>query len=99
MKGHDDQRSFYRMMVNAECKLTVLDAETTQTYNAVCRDLSANGMAVEVDSALDGGKQVEISITSTNSQIPSLKAEGKILRCSQESDAIWLLGIEISEIN
>ncbi|NTS78548.1 PilZ domain-containing protein [Catenovulum sp. SM1970] len=98
MIGHDDKRDFYRMMVNTECQVTVVDAEAQQDHSALCRDLSANGMAVEIDVAVDMGKTVEVHIRSTNAQIPSLDAKGKVIRCSKESDNLWLLGIEIQEI-
>lgn len=99
MIGKDDQRSYYRMMVNAECFVDVYDAESTSQLSAVCRDLSANGMAVAVDSAVDHGKEVKVHIESTNSQIPSLSAKGKVLRCKQEADNSWVLGIEITDFD
>ncbi|WP_111978495.1 PilZ domain-containing protein [Algibacillus agarilyticus] len=98
MRGHNDQRAFYRMMVSAECILTVLDAETPQKFNAICRDLSATGMAVELENPIDQGTVVQVNITSTNANIPSLNAKGKVLRSTQEGES-WTVGIEIVEMN
>jgi c-di-GMP-binding flagellar brake protein YcgR len=98
MIGQNDQRSFYRMMVNAECVIALDNVESQQKLQAVCRDLSATGMAVELDTAVDVGQEVNVAITSTNAQIPSLNAKGKVLRCAAEGD-MWVVGIEILEMN
>ncbi|AWB67726.1 PilZ domain-containing protein [Saccharobesus litoralis] len=98
MIGQNDQRAFYRMMVNAECTVIVLDNEAPQTYNAICRDLSATGMAVELDSNVEKGAVVQVKIASTNAQIPSLSAKGKVLRSAQEGET-WSIGIEILEMS
>ncbi|KMT65302.1 PilZ domain-containing protein [Catenovulum maritimum] len=98
MIGHDDQRSYYRMMINAECILVVNSVEAPQQFNAICRDLSANGMAVEINQEIEAGEDVSVKINSTNIQIPSLTAKGKVLRSRKEADNLFVVGIEIIDL-
>ncbi|MER2492943.1 PilZ domain-containing protein [Catenovulum sediminis] len=98
MIGRDDQRSYYRMLVNADCLVVVNSIETPQEYNAICRDLSANGMAVELDESIDVGKEVSVRISSASEQIPSLTAKGKVLRCAPETSNSFICGIEIIDM-
>ena len=49
MLGYDDKRNFFRMMVNSPCQLQITDDESSRTMQAMCRDISATGMSLEVD--------------------------------------------------
>ena len=72
MLGYDDKRNFFRMMVNSPCQLQIIDDESSRTLQAVCKDISATGMSLEVDEpSIEVGTQVSVSIDSTSSQIPS----------------------------
>jgi hypothetical protein len=48
----------------------------------VCKDISATGMSFEIEeSSVEMGTKVNVYIESTNSQIPSLTADTKVVRC------------------
>ena len=65
----------------------------------MCKDISATGMSLEVDEpSIEVGTQVSVSIDSTSSQIPSLSAVAKVVRCVPESDSSCIVGVEISEM-
>ena len=49
MLGYDDKRNFFRMMVNSPCQLQITDDESSRTMQALCKDISATGMSLEVD--------------------------------------------------
>ena len=99
MLGYDDKRNFFRMMVNSPCEVVINDDESSRTIQAICKDISATGMSLEVSEAsVELGTQVEVSIESTSSQIPSLSAKAKVVRCTSESDTICNLGVEITEL-
>lgn len=98
MIGRDDQRSYYRMLVNADCRLVVEHSSTPQEFTATCRDLSSTGMAVEVDQPVDVGSTVSIHVSSASDQIPPLKVKGKILRSTRESADTYILGVEIFDL-
>ncbi len=99
MGGYDDKRNFFRMMVNSPCQLEINDEESSRTLQAVCKDISATGMSLEVaEPSVELGTIVNVSIDSTSSQIPSLSAIATVVRCVPESESSCLIGVEISEM-
>ncbi|MCU4674663.1 PilZ domain-containing protein [Catenovulum sp. 2E275] len=98
MIGRDEQRSYYRMMINADCSILIDTLEAPQEINAICRDLSSNGMALEIDQALDIGQNISFVVHSASEQIPSLTGKGKVLRCHPEGSSGFLCGVEIIEL-
>ena len=68
MLAYDDNRNFYRMLINAECKITTKD----DIFTGVCKDLSASGMSFELENkGFIVGATVTIEIDSQNREIPS----------------------------
>jgi hypothetical protein len=99
MLGYDDKRNFFRMMVNSVCELKIVDDESTRILQAVCKDMSATGMSVEIEeSSIEIGTLVNVYIESTNSQIPSLTADTKVVRCEAIDDYSCTVGVEILEM-
>lgn len=100
MLAYDDKRNFYRMMVNSPCQIKLVDQPSSPLVAAVCRDISATGMSLELEAkSVELGALMEITIDSNNEQIPSLVAKAKVIRCDDETDATCLAGVEISEMN
>lgn len=99
MLGYDDKRNFFRMMVNSPCQVQINDAASSRTLQAVCRDISATGMSLEIEeSSLALGAEITVQIESTSSQIPSLSATAKVVRCEEESENSCIVGVEISQM-
>lgn len=99
MLGYDDKRNFYRMMVNSPCELALLDDPAHRTIPAICKDISAIGMSLEIEQpSMDLGTLLDVSIESHSDQIPSLNAKAKVIRCTSETDTSCLIGVEISEM-
>lgn len=100
MLGYDDKRNFYRMMVNSPCQVSILDNSDSTGMQAVCRDISATGMSIELEQKeIVLGSMLEVVIESNNEQIPSLVAKAKVVRCDTQNDDCCLVGVEISEMN
>lgn len=98
MLGYDDKRDFFRMMVNSGCELIITDDESSRSVSAICKDLSATGMSFEVDESIELGTVVQALLESTNSQIPSLNAKAKVVRCEPGNDSSYVVGVEILEM-
>ncbi|WP_421134385.1 PilZ domain-containing protein [Alteromonas sp. A079] len=99
MLGYDDKRNFFRMMVNSPCQLEVTDDESSRTMQAMCKDISATGMSLEVDEpSIEIGTQVSVAIESSSSQIPSLAALATVVRCEPDTDSSCVVGVEITEM-
>lgn len=94
-----DNRHYLRMMVNADVQLLINDPEAGRTLDGICRDLSASGMAVEVDGPLEMGTMLRVRLESANASIPPLDASAKVMRCSQESEDIYQLGLAFMALN
>lgn len=99
MVNYDDNRDFYRMMVNSQVTVTIIDDEVNSTVIATCRDLSATGMALEMPHPLEVGTGIRVRVDSPNNTVAALDVKGKVVRVGQESEECYLLGINISEID
>lgn len=99
MLGYDDKRNFFRMMVNSVCELKIIDDESTRSLQAVCKDISATGMSFDIEeSSIEMGTLINVHIESTSSQIPSLTADTKVVRCEAIDENSCNVGVEILEM-
>lgn len=94
----DDKRNFYRMLVNSEVTVTIVDEEVNSSFSATCRDLSATGVAVEFENPVELDTKVKVHIDSSNPSIPSLHVDGKVVRCKEEAPDRYLVGITIDDL-
>lgn len=99
MFSRNDSRHFHRMLVNADVKIMINDPEAARTIDGICRDLSASGMSVEIDEPLEMGTLVRIRLASPNASVPPLDATAKVMRCSQENEDCYNLGLAFIELN
>ncbi|KXJ53426.1 PilZ domain-containing protein [Cognaticolwellia aestuarii] len=99
MVNYDDKRNFYRMMVNSEVTVTIIDDEANSKILATCRDLSATGIAIEMEHPLEMNTAVHVSVQSANSAVQPLDVKGKVVRVTEESANCFLIGVNISEID
>ena len=99
MKDFDDKRDFYRMMLNSEVIVTIIDEEVNSQLSATCRDLSATGMAFELEHPLAISTYVRVKIDSAGSQIQALDVSGRVVRIEEENKDRYLIGISIEEID
>ena len=96
---YEDKRNFFRMLVNAEAQLVILDSEAGRKIDGVCRDLSASGMSIEIDEPLEVTTEPKVRIDASNNSVPSLDALARVVRCSEVEEKEYLLGLEVLEIN
>lgn len=99
MINFDDKRNFYRMMLNSEVIVTIIDDEANSQITATCRDLSATGIAIEVEHPLAMSTHVKIKLDSASEQLQSLDVRGKVVRVDEECEGCYLIGIAIEEID
>lgn len=99
MINFDDKRNFYRMMLNSEVDVTIIDDEANSQIKATCRDLSATGIAIEVDHPLAMSTHVKIKLNSSSEQVQALDMRGKVVRIDEECEGVYLVGIAIEELD
>lgn len=97
MIRYDDNRNFFRMMVNTDIEIHIADADAGRKITAVCRDLSATGMAIESDEHVEPGTDITCRVASSSPDIPALQATAKVVRCTPEDSGAYILGVEILE--
>jgi len=97
----DDKRDFYRMMLNNEVIVTVIDIddEANCQLTATCRDLSATGMAIEMKHPLTLSTHVKVRLDSASNEIEPLDIQGKVVRVDEESKGCYLVGITIEKLD
>ena len=99
MINFDDKRNFYRMMLNSEVVVTIIDDEANSQITATCRDLSATGMAIEVEQPIAMSTHVKVKLDSSSEQVQSLDMRGKVVRIGEECEGCYLIGISIEELD
>lgn len=99
MVNFDDKRNFYRMLLNSEVNITIIDDEVNSSIFAICRDLSATGIAIELNHPLEKGTLVRARVDSPNASVQALDLTGKVIRIDEETPECYLIGIEIEEID
>ncbi|WP_018691877.1 PilZ domain-containing protein [Algicola sagamiensis] len=95
----DDKRDFFRMIVNTDLELYVMDSEAGRKLDGICRDLSATGMSIEIDEPLELGTCLRAKLESSIDSVPALDAVIKVIRCGKESEDCFIIGAEIMEMN
>lgn len=96
MLAYEENRNFYRMLINSQCKI-VLDGEV---LFGTCKDLSATGMAFQVSSkAIPLGTILDIEIDSQNREIPSLSVNAEVAREPIAQEGGYLIGVKFHKMN
>lgn len=99
MLSRNDKRNFFRMMINCDVQILINDPESGRELDGICRDLSATGMSVEVDEPLEMGMMLHVRLDSNNPSVAPLDAHAKVVRCAQEGEDLYLLGLLFIELN
>ena len=82
-----ERRAFQRMVINAPVTLF----QRQQVLEGVCRDLSANGMGVEVNEhGFDLAQPIRVSLATSSNLLPPFEAQARIVRVLEEEDGLLL---------
>lgn len=85
----NENRNFYRMMLDAEAEVRVADQKLT----GICKDLSATGLALQLDYDLDVGQVIEVTIKGGT--VDSLSMQVKVLRVEKVNEKERVYGCEV----
>ena len=97
-QGFNDGRSMFRTMVNQQITITLIDEEENSDILVNCRDISDTGLAIEINHLVDVGTQIKVHLDYDDQMsLPLTNCKGRVLRCEQESNNLFLLAIEILE--
>ena len=89
-----ERRTFMRMVVDAP--VTVIHGN--RRLAGICRDLSANGMSIEVEE--DGtreGAELLVSLATSSNLLPPFQAQARVIRATPH-EPIYRLGVEFVSV-
>ncbi|MGY3930913.1 type IV pilus assembly protein PilZ [Aeromonas encheleia] len=89
-----ERRAFARMLINAPVTLF----QHQQVLEGICRDLSANGMGVEVNEhGFDLQQLIRISLATSSNLLPPFEVQARIVRVLEEEKGL-LLALEFQSL-
>ncbi|WP_371372337.1 PilZ domain-containing protein [Thalassotalea aquiviva] len=95
---NQQHRNAFRTMLNHQVRLLFLDdAENIETF-ANCRDVSECGLALEVEHPVETGQRLRVHFEWQEENPLSISdCEGIVLRCTPESNELYLLAVKITD--
>ncbi|ATZ74464.1 PilZ domain-containing protein [Idiomarina sp. X4] len=96
MLESNDNRNFMRMSINADAKVSFDKSGEAHSLDAVCLDLSAEGLSLKVPVELEKGQQLSVAIVSSGG-VPPLKATAEVVHSQRldNNSGDYLLGCRI----
>ena len=89
-----ERRNFMRMVVNAPVTLI----QGAHVMEGVCRDLSANGMSIEIEENLyPEGSELQVSLATSSNLLPPFQAQARVIRVDALGEG-YRLGVEFLSI-
>lgn len=80
MQDYAEKRDFYRMAVDCAARYRVAGADTV--LHATVKDLSASGLQLCTDHAVESGVTLNVEIQPGKSITPPLHAVVRVIRCT-----------------
>lgn len=93
---YEEKRDFARMGV--ECPATFRVEGQESLHGAVATDLSASGLQLRCADALPVGARVVVEMTPEKTIVPPLKAKAEVVRCYEDGQGGYRLGLNILEM-
>ncbi|MFT5880268.1 MAG: hypothetical protein ACI86X_001396 [Moritella sp.] len=90
LQANLERRNYQRMMIDSPVQIT----DELQNITAICRDLSASGMSLDIPElyfALNA--TVSIFLPTGDTRVPPLQAEAKVTRINSVDDS-FQIGVE-----
>lgn len=88
-----EQRHFYRMHLDAEVSVLLEQDGQFVTRGGRCRDLSAAGMALQLDESVEIGQEMEVKLSGGS--VTPLNARVRVLRIEKAPLGGFIVGCEI----
>lgn len=95
-RDYSEKRNYMRM--NMDVPATVELADGSQ-HACTCRDLSAEGMLLELDQALTPGDELTVQVPAFSSQLSPLAAKATVTRVEDLGNGRYRMGVTIINLN
>ncbi len=90
-----ERRTFMRMVIDAPVTLV----RGSEHIMATCRDLSANGMAIDVENTaqITIGETLKVSLSTNSNALPPFEADATVVRADNKGE-YYQLGVEFISV-
>ena len=93
----DENRNYFRMMMNATVEIKILDEDVERAVYGTCRDLSATGLSIEVNQPIEVGTSINCKIDNVGMEPIVQLIQATITRCVQHDTGVFIVGAEVIE--
>jgi len=93
---YQQNREYYRVIVEYDCIYTVDTDMGTESYNAVTYDLSAGGVSIVLDENIISQEEMAIVICMPDRNI---KSHLRFIRCERFEDNQYKLSFEFTDLS
>jgi Predicted glycosyltransferase len=83
-----------RMVVDAPVTLMI----SGEQIDAICRDLSANGMAIDLPKPLPDGIELLVSLATASNALPPFQAQARVVR-GEPKGSSYQIGVEFIAVS
>jgi hypothetical protein len=95
-QNFEERRDFIRMFVDA--KVTILDPSTHKKYDGEAKNLSGNGIMFITKELFQIGQQLQVDISSTQSQLPPLSMSFEVKRIKPIENGLFEVAGKMSQL-
>lgn len=96
VRNYDEKRDHMRMKLDTPIQVKL---DTGNFIEGTCRDLSVNGMQVELDRAIETGEHIEACIRTATGSIPDLFSKAIVVRTTRIDSDRYLHGVKIESMH
>lgn len=96
VRDYDEKRDHMRMKLDTPIQIKL---DTGNYIEGTCRDLSVNGMQLELDRSIETGECIEACIRTGMGQIPDLFSRATIVRAKRIESDRYLYGVQIESMH
>jgi hypothetical protein len=95
---YEEKRGFVRMRIDTLVTFTI-KGKDDKAYHGTSQNLSATGLYMTTEDAIELGAEVELVMNSGNEKLPPFVAEGSVVRCiADEIDSnLYHVSVSLSE--
>ncbi len=95
-RDYSEKRSYRRMHLDAQAVVTFPDGTSEE---ALCRDLSAIGMLLQVTRDVSPDTELTVHVPASSSQFSPLDAQVRVTRADALDGGRFELGVEIVQMD
>jgi Tfp pilus assembly protein PilZ len=95
---YEEKRGFVRMQIDTLVTFTI-KGKSEKTYHGISQNLSATGLYMTTEDAVNIDDEVEFIMNSSNQKLPPFVAAGKVIRCEtdQTDSKLYHVSVSLSE--